>query len=373
MGKGVLIIILMCFNIIGASSQEKGSQKLFVGTFTSGGAEGIYLCDFDASTGKIEKRKTFKGIDNPSFLKISQDKKFLYSVNRVSPAIEPSGGYVTSFKIDENQNLQFLNKQISNGAGPCHIDVSADGKYVAIATYVGGTISLYPVAEDGSLFSSTTTIVNQGSGPNERRQKEPHAHSVKFSPYNNLVFSADLGTDQLNIFELKGNQLSKYSQDSVEIVAGSGPRHFDFHPERKIIYVINELNSTVTAIKNENESWLPFQTLSTLPAGFDGTSYCADIHVSADGRFLYGSNRGHNSIVVFQIDKQSGELNFIQTVSTEGDWPRNFTLSPDGRFLLAANERSGNITVFRINNDTGVPEFTGSELKLPAPVCLEFY
>ena len=373
MKKYVWFVIIMFFILGNVNGQQQESQKLFVGTFTSEGAEGIYLCDFNSANGKIEKIKTFKGIDNPSFLKISPDRKFLYSVNRVSEEIEPAGGYVTSYEIDETHNLSFLNKQISHGAAPCHIDISADGKFVAIATYTGGTVSLYPVGEDGSLLPASTTIVNKGSGANERRQKEPHAHSVKFSPFSNLVFSADLGTDQLNIFELKKNKLSKFSQDSVEMAAGAGPRHFNFHPEKEIIYVINELNSTITAINNENKTWLPFQTVSTLPAGFEGTNSCADIHVSPDGRFVYGSNRGHNSIAVFRTDPQSGELEFLQTVSTQGDWPRNFTLSPDGKFLLAANQRSGNITVFRIDSQTGIPKFTGNELKLPAPVCLEFY
>lgn len=371
MSRFVCFLFFVLISTFILSGQENAIQKLYVGTFTSEGAEGIYLCNFDTETGKIELDKTFKGLDNPSFLEISPNRKYLYSVNRVPNKVESSGGYVTAYEIKENGSLNFINKQLSHGSAPCHIDVSQDGKFVAIATYVGGTVSLYPVAEGGGLKKANTVIKNQGSGANERRQKDPHAHCVKFSPYDNQVFNADLGTDQLNVFLLKDKKLIR--QDSVEMAPGAGPRHFNFHPDKKIIYVINELNSTITAVRNMNDNWKKFQTISTLPPDFTGDNSCADIHVSADGRFLYGSNRGHNSIAVFEIDPQEGRLNFIKTVSSEGDWPRNFTLSPDGNYLLVANQRSNNIAVYRINKDSGIPEFTGNDIELPAPVCLEFY
>lgn len=348
-------------------------QKLYVGTFTSNGAEGIYLCNFNPATGEITLERIFKGIDNPSFLIVSADKKYLYTVNRYPVEVEKSGGYVSAYKINKTGDLQFINKQKSHGAGPCHIDVSENGKYVAIATYGGGTTSLYPVNNQGGLEPAASIIKNVGKGVNESRQEAPHAHSIKFSRFDNLVFSADLGTDQLNIYKIRNGRLMSHNQDSVEMVPGAGPRHFDFHPNREIIYVINELNSTVSTIKNENGTWQRIQEISTLPADFNGANHCADIHVSADGRFLYGSNRGHNSIAVFQIDNDSGRLEFKKTVSVEGDWPRNFTLSPDGNFMLVANQKSGNITVFKINQQTGIPEFTDNQVELPAPVCLDFY
>lgn len=368
------LVLLLLFILVGliANSQNKNSKKLYVGTFTSEGAEGIYLCNFNSESGEISLINTFKGVDNPSFLKVSNDKKYLYSVSRTTEAVEKSGGFVLAYKIGYNGTLHFLNKQISNGADPCHIDISGDGKFVAIATYGGGTTSLYPVNFNGNLQPATSIIINKGSGVNELRQTVPHAHSIKFSPFNSSVFGADLGTDQLNLFRLKGDKLVPSGQGFVKLKSGAGPRHFEFHSNGKFIYVINELNSSISVLENNRGIWTEIQTISTLPGNFIGQSYCADIHISADGKYLYGSNRGHNSIAVFSINSNSGELVFQETVSVEGNWPRNFTLSPNGKFMLVANQRSGNITVFKIQPETGIPEFTGKAIKLPAPVCLEF-
>jgi len=369
--KSYQILIIAFFISFSVFGQENSFQKFYVGTFTSEGAEGIYLCNFNSETGDISLDKSFKGIDNPSFLKISASKEYLYAVSRTTEEIEKSGGFVVAYKIGEDGNLKFLNKQISNGAGPCHIDVSADGKYAAIATYGGGTTSVYPINADGTLNPASSLIDNNSLlDPNQNIVS--HAHSIKFSPFDGKVYSADLGTDKLNIYSNKNGVLINGKQNFVKITEGAGPRHFDFHQSGKIIYVINELNSTVTVLKKEKNIWHVIQNISTLPADFEGKSYCADIHISSDGRFLYGTNRGHNSVVIFEVKPKSNELKFLRTVSVEGDWPRNFTLSPDGDFLLVANQRSGNITVFKINKETGMPEFTGKEIELPAPVCLEF-
>lgn len=347
-------------------------KKLYVGTFTSEGAEGIYLCNFNSETGELKLAKTFKAIDDPSFLKISPDKKFMYVVGRANGNIEKSGGYVYAYKIEKNGNISFLNKQVSHGKDPCHVDVSPDGKFVAIANYTSGSTALYPANADGSLEPATSVIQNEGSGPDNSRQASPHAHSIKFSPFNNSVFSADLGTDHLDIFALENGKLVQHDQAFIEIPPGSGPRHFDFHPNGKIIYVISELNSTVSVLEKTNGEWKIIQNISTLPKDFKGESYCADIHISNDGHFLYGSNRGHNSITVFAVNNATQQLKFEGTKSTEGDWPRNFALSQDNKFMLVANQNSGNITVYRINKETGFPEFTGNQIHLPAPVCLEF-
>ena len=367
----LLVLSFIVFAAFSANSQNEKNQKLYVGTYTSEGSEGIYLCDFNSESGDITLDKTFKGVDNPSFLKVSADKKYLYSVSRTTKEIEKSGGFVIAYKIGKNGVLHFLNKQISNGAAPCHIDVSPDGKFAAIATYTGGTVSLYPIKPDGSLNYPSTVINNNSSGNNEDGTVS-HAHSIKFSPFDNTVFSADLGTDKLNIYHLEKGVLNSYGQYFVKLEKGVGPRHFEFHPNGNTIYVINELNSTVSIVKKKNNRWDIVQNISTLPPGFEGKSYCADIHISDDGKYLYGSNRGHNSIAVFDVNPESSDLVFKGTVLVEGDWPRNFSLSPDGKFMLVANQRSGNITVFKIHPETGMPEFTGKEIKLPAPVCLEF-
>lgn len=360
--------LMLLFN---GNAQNSEKVILYVGTYTNERAEGIYLCTFDPSTGEISLSKTFKGINNPSFLKISPDRQFLYAVTRPSGAIEKSGGYIQAYKIDKTGDLKFLNKQASNGSDPCHVDVSPDGKFVAIATYGGGTTSLYQVNEDGKVSEAVSVIQNEGSGPTSR-QTAPHAHSIKFAANGKQVFSADLGTDQLNIFDLKKSQLIPAKQSFIKLAPGAGPRHFAFHPRAKVIYVINELNSTISVVAKNGRNLEVVQTISTVPDNFDGTNYCADIHVSTDGKYVYGSNRGHNSVVVFKTDPLTQQLEFVTTVKTEGEWPRNFTLSPNGNFLLVANQHSGNIVVFRINQESGIPEFTGKELKIPAPVCLEF-
>jgi 6-phosphogluconolactonase len=362
----IVILLLLIMNVLWAYGKKPEKQFFYVGTYTSEEGKGIYLCNFDDSSGEISLLETFTGIGNPTFLKISPDKKFLYAVT------EEREGYVSVFQIDKNSKLKFINKQTSNGAGPCHVNVSPDGKFVAVANYGGGTTALYPVAKDGSLLPATSVIINEGSSIDKSRQTKPYAHSIKFSPFGNQVFGADLGTDQLNIYYLEGNKLIQKGQKCVKLEPGAGPRHFDFHPDGETIFVISELNSTVTTLKLVNQNWEKQQVISTLPTDFKGESYCADIHVSADGKFLYGSNRGHNSIAVFEINSVTKQLKSIGFVSVEGDWPRNFALSPDGNYLLAANQKSGNITVFKINKETGMPEFIGKEIKIPAPVCIEF-
>jgi 6-phosphogluconolactonase len=367
----ILSALIYLFVFFSTSAQNSVNEKIYVGTFTSEGAEGIYLCEFNRSSGEISLIKSFKGIDNPSFLKISPDRQFLYAVTRPSAAVEKSGGYIQAYKIRQNGDLQFLGKAISHGADPCHVDVSPDGKFAAIATYGGGTTSLYPVKDNVGIGPAVSTITNKGSGPTPR-QTAPHAHAIKFARNGKQVFSADLGTDRLNIFDLQKGKLIPAKQPFVKLPPGSGPRHFDFHPDSEVIYVINELNSTISVIDRNGRNREVVQTISTLPESFNETSYCADIHVSANGKFVYGSNRGHNSIAVFKTDPVTKQLEFLTTVPTRGEWPRNFTLSADGKFLLVANQHSGNIVVFKVNTETGIPEFTGKELKLPAPVCLEF-
>jgi 6-phosphogluconolactonase len=370
--KKIIVFLVLIISVLGICGQQPKTQQFYVGTFTSEGAKGIYLCGFDEVTGEISLQQTFLGVDNPSFLKLSPDNKYLYVVNRASKEIEPSGGFVSAYEVGKNGALHFLNKQLSHGADPCHVDVSPDGKFVALANYGGGNTAMYPVAENGSLLPASSVIKNEGSSVNQSRQTKPFAHSIKFSPFNKQVFSADLGTDQLNIFTLEGEKLVQPGQKYVKLEPGAGPRHFSFHPDGDVIFVINELNSTITAIRKTGDVWEKYQTISTLPAEFKETSYCADIHVSADGKYLYGSNRGHNSIAVFGINSETKQLKSIGFVSVEGNWPRNFSISPNGNYLLAANQRSGNITVFKINKETGMPEFTGKSIQIPAPVCIEF-
>lgn len=371
MKTSILFLFSLLFSVL-LSAQQQKLQNFYVGAYTSGGAEGISLCSFNTETGEIILEKTTIGIENPSFLRLSPNKKYLYAVSETNNDLGKSGSSVVAYKVQKDGSLKILNRQSSNGNGPCHVDVSPDGKYVAIATYGGGTTSLYPVKKDGSLQEASMVIANAGSGPNEGRQSKPHAHSIKFSPYDNQVFSADLGTDRLNIYHLKNDELKSEDQNYIKMASGAGPRHFDFHPSAKIIYVINELNSTIETLQQENKNWNAIQAISTLPDDFEGKSYCADIHVSNDGKYVYGSNRGHNSVAVYSVNISDKSLKRVGIVSVEGDWPRNFGLTPDGKWMLVANQKSNDITVFKINRETGMPEFSGKKIELPRPVCIDF-
>lgn len=353
-------------------SKDNNLQKFYVGTYTKEGAEGIYYCSLNTTTGEIRLERTFKAVDNPSFVALSPNKKYLYSVSEIAKMPSGKVGGVSSYKVDEKGNLHFLNKQSSNGDNPCHVSVSPDGKYVVVSNYTSGSVSLYPVNEDGSLGETGTVIQNEGSGPNKSRQEGPHAHSSKFSPFSDEVFNADLGTDHLNIFHLIGGQLKQTGQKFVKLEPGAGPRHFEFHPNGEVIYVISELNSTISVLRKKSGEWEVEQKISTLPADFKGESYCADIHISNDGKYLYGSNRGHNSVAVFQVSEKDELLKMLGTVSVEGNWPRNFGISHDGNWLLVANQKSGNITVFKVNKQDGSIKFSGQQIKLPAPVCIAF-
>ncbi|MFZ5431738.1 MAG: lactonase family protein [Bacteroidota bacterium] len=352
-------------------SQRPSGIPFYVGTFTSEGAEGIYLCRFVQESGEITLDRVFKGVDNPNFLSRSPDGHYMYVVNRSPGAVDPAGGSVSAYRIGSRGTLEFINKQSSLGNDPCHVTVSPDGKWVAIANYGGGSVAIFPVGQDGGLLPSTSLIKHRGSGPHPTRQKAPYAHSVWFSKDGSLLYAADLGTDQLFIYRLDPatGMLSPAQQPFVKLPPGSGPRHFRFSADELFCYVANELNSTVSVLKKDNGNWTVVQTVSALPAGYRGTSFCADIHLSPDGRFVYVSNRGHQSIGVFRRN-QDGTLTVETHVNVQGDWPRNFVIEPTGTYMLVANQRSHNIAVFQLRD--GIPVYSGNEIRIPAPVCLQF-
>ncbi len=364
-----LMLALWCL------AMEAGSQPseifFYVGTFTSEGSEGIYLCSFNPGNGDLFQKQIFKGIDNPNFLRKSPEGKYLYVTMRPPSQVESTGGYVAAYRIGRNGRIEFINKQPTHGKDPCYVDVSSDGKNVAVSNYGGGSVALFPVKDDGSLSPASSVVMHEGSGPHPTRQTKAFAHSIRFSAHNSLVYAADLGADKLFAYEIEksAGKLVPAFQPFVKLPPGSGPRHFEFSKDGKFCYVVNELSSTIDVFSNNNNQLKGIQTIRTIPDTFSELNYCADIHISPDGIFLYASNRGMNSIAVFSRDDQ-GMLKLLANVSTEGNWPRNFILDPTGRYILAANQKSHNITVFQLEN--GIPVFTGKELKIPAPVCLEF-
>ena len=357
-----------------AWSNQNGMQTLYVGTYTSGKSEGIYGYHFD-NTGKLARFGSFKST-NPSFLAIDRSKRYLYAVNEVGDFLgKPSGG-ISAFAIDKaSGNLRFLNEQASLGADPCHLTIDRRKKALLVANYTGGSVSVLSLRSDGTVGPSIDLENHEGSGIKEQ-QKGPHAHCIILDRSERYALAADLGIDKVMMyrFDSATGKLEAGKQPWAQLKAGAGPRHLTIHPNGKWTYVINELDSTMTALQYDarNGTLTEIETVSTLPGDFSGTSYCADLHVSPSGKFLYGSNRGHNSIVVFEIDSRTGKLRAVQHVSTEGNWPRNFTIDPTGRFLLVANQRSDSVVTFAIDQRTGQLTPTGNVEEIPVPVCLKF-
>lgn len=348
---------------------------VYVGTYTSEGSEGIYVYNLQMQTGELKLLHSIGGIENPSFLAIDSKRHFLYSIHELNNYQGKRTGAVRSFKIDpKTWELQLLSEQPSFGEHPCYVAVDKTDNYVLLANYTSGSISMFPVQE-GVLQAASDTAQHVGSGPNERRQTGPHAHSINVSPDGRFAFAADLGIDKIMIYklDLEDGTLIPNDPPFVATAPGAGPRHFAFHPDGTFAYVINELNSTITAYRYDAQHGRlsDLQTVGTLPDDFSGNNTCADTHVSPNGRFLYGSNRGHDSLVIFRIHPDSGELQLVGHESTRGQTPRNFAIDPTGTFLLAANQDSDSIVVFRINRETGELQFTGHEAKASMPVCIK--
>jgi 6-phosphogluconolactonase len=350
-------------------------RVLYVGTYTSGKSEGIYVYSFASEGGALGDFQSKKSV-NPSFVTIDRSRRFLYAVNEVGEYEGKPGGYVSAYEINSlSKNLFFLNQQPTQGADPCHLTVDSKRKVLLVANYTGGNVTVLPIRPDGSLAPASDLKQHEGSGPKEQ-QKGPHAHCVILDRFERHALVADLGVDKVMVYRFNraAGKLIPAKQPFAELQAGAGPRHLTFHPTGRYLYVINELDSSMTAFRyNEaNGTLTHIDTVSTLPGDFSGVSYCADVHVSPSGRFLYGSNRGHNSIVVFEIDPRTGKLKLVEHVSTEGDWPRNFTIDPSGKFLLVANQRSDNVVSFNIDRGAGRLTPTGHNHQIPSPVCLKF-
>ena len=347
-------------------------RTLYVGTYTQRDSEGIYIFRFDTESGSLRRQAVVAGHDNPSFLALHPAGEILYAVNE-----DLEAGQVSSFAIDrESGGLTFLNRQPTYGAAPCHLAVEPGGATLVVANYYSGNVVVYPLNADGEIGEFLANIQHHGSGPNQERQEAAHAHSATISPDGNRVYVADLGIDKVMIYRIVGGRLEANDPDHTPVHAGAGPRHFDFHPNGRFAYIINELDLTVTACAYDADSGAltPLQTCSTLPDGVvDRSGYsCADIHVSPDGRYVYGSNRGHDTIAIFSVDQESGRLTAAGHASTRGRTPRNFTLDPTGAWLLAANQDSDDISVFRRDADSGQLTPVGETVWAPMPVCLLF-
>jgi len=354
-----------------------GELLVYVGTYTMGKSEGIYLYRLNLASGELKYVATTKGVVNPSFLTLTPNRRYLYAVNEVEEFAGRKSGAVSAFAVDQKTGaLRLLNQQASLGANPCYVDVDTSGRFVLVANYTRGNVTVLPVQRDGSLGEATDMKQYQGSGVNRERQEGPHAHCILLDPTNRFGYSCDLGTDKIMIFrfDARNGKLSANEQPWAQSKPGAGPRHLAFHPSGKYVFVLNELQSTITAFRRDPQkgSLQELQILTTLPKGFTGTNTAADIHVSPDGRFVYCSNRGHDSIASFKIDPRNGALTAMGHESTRGMTPRNFAIDPAGMFLLVANQKSDNMVVFRLDQKTGGLSATGQVVEVPAPVCLKF-
>jgi 6-phosphogluconolactonase len=361
-----------------ASSSER-DLLVYFGTYTGAKSKGIYVSHLDLKSGALSPPQLAAETISPSFLAIHPESGFLYAVNEVDQVDDKPTGAVTAFSIDRKTGaLRMLNRQSSMGAGPAHLSVDRTGHDVLVANYGGGSVAVLPIAADGTLQPASAFIQHTGSSVNPDRQKEPHAHAINLDPSNRFAYVADLGLDKVLIysFDAAKGSLVANAPPFASVQAGAGPRHFAIHPNGRFAYVINELNCTVTAFTRDTTrgGLTMMQTISTLPVGEKVLSAysTAELLVHPSGKFLYGSNRGHDSIVVFKIDEKTGRLTYVENVPTQGSTPRGFGIDPAGTFLLAANQRSDSVVVFRIDRQTGRLTLAGHSIEVGAPVSIEF-
>ncbi len=351
-------------------------QLVYFGTYTRGESRGIYSGWFSPETAEVAGLELAAEVPNPSFLALHPNRKYLYAVSEMIGGGKKEGA-VSAFAIDHvTGKLTLLNQVSARGAGPCHVAVDHTGKYVAVANYSSGSTAVFPIGEDGRLGEATGFVQHKGKSVHPQRQRGPHAHVVVFSPDNRFLLVADLGLDKVLVyrFDAATGKIEPNDPPFATVAPGSGPRHLAFHPSKPWVYVINELSSTVTAFRYDASRGAleEFQTVSTLPEGFQGENTTAEIAVHPSGKFLYGSNRGHDSIAVFQIDQQKGSLSGLATFPSRGAWPRNFALDPEGKFLFAANQNSDSVSIYRVDPATGHLEALGQPLPVPTPVCVLF-
>ena len=340
---------------------------LYVGTYT----ENIHLVRMDRRSGELVRVGAVNAGANPSFLSMHPNGRVLYAVNDLEQS-----GMVSAFAIESGTGaLTRLNEQPSGGGAPCYVSVDRTGRVLLVANYGGGSVALLPIGANGAL-APAYVVQHTGKGPNAERQEAPHAHCILPDPSNRFALAADLGADRVFVYrlDLDGKALRHIKEGDVVMRPGAVPRHLAFHPTLPLVFVANELDSTVATLRFDSTrgALTPQGALSTVPAGWTGTNYPADIHVAASGRTLYVSNRGHNSIAVFSVQDSTGALALEQVISTEGDWPRNFSLDPSGRWLLVANQRSDSVVVFGRDQVNGRLTPTRQRLGLPSPVCLRF-
>jgi 6-phosphogluconolactonase len=377
-----LLGLLLLAGTVGCSSGDDGSGddgsspdglRVYVGTGSGDPDEGIYTFRFDATAGTLTQTQDVAPLLNPTYLAMGRDGEHLYSVRETTDSAT-----VHAFDVDPGTGaLTEINAVPAEGGAPCYVSLDETGRWVFVANYVGGNVAVFPVRDDGGLGPAAQVVQHTGSGADPDRQSGPHVHSVLPDPQNRYVLAADLGTDEVRVypFDAETGRLDTAGVRPVSTPPGTGPRHLAFHPSGDYVYLVAELNGTVTTYEYDAEEgrMTAVQTLSTVPEDFDGFARSADVHVHPSGRYLYASNRGDaNDIVAYRIDEATGRLTEVDRQAASISWPRNFALSPDGEYLLAANRRADSVTIFRVDPDTGALTDTGASVSVPEPTKVEF-
>jgi len=375
--KFYILIILACAILFTCNQPQKAVMEdyyLYVGAYTQNEEQGISLYHFKSSDGSLKPISITRGVVNPSYLAINRASNILLAVNEIGDFNGKKAGSVSSFRINKsNGALTFINKISSEGGAPCYVSLSSDASLSLIANYSGGNVTVLPLDQSGMLQNASDVIQHAGAGPDSTRQSGPHAHSIVMDPDEKFALAVDLGIDKIITYFIDKENGKLIMESEFDAEPGAGPRHLVFHENGPYVFIINELNSTINSCRYDSNSGTlsEIMTVSTLPENFTGDNFCADIHISKDGRYLYGSNRGHDSIVVFEIDQQSGQLEYVSHHSVKGSFPRNFMIDPSGQYLLVANQKSDNIVVFKIDEESGRLQETGAEVSTSMPVCLK--
>lgn len=349
---------------------------LYIGSYGTAEESTIHVCTFDETTGELAILQRLSGLENASYLTLNPSGGSLYAASETEVTGDARGGSVASFEIDKATGLlkSTGNRLLTYGAHPCYISTDKAGQVLLAANYTGGNVALLPIKTDGGLEEATSVQQNAGElGPNAARQDAPHAHCI--IPFgSSYVCAVDLGIDAIVIYRFYEERRSLIPHGISKVHRGAGPRHLIFHPHLNTGYVMNELDSTITQFDVDAElgTLTANQVISALPANYNGYNDSADIHLGVSGRYLYSSNRGHNSIAVFAVDQGNGQLSLIQHIDCGGESPRNFVLTPSGDHLLVAHQKTGNITVFSVDAESGLLSKLDSELELPSPVCMKF-
>ena len=354
-----------------------GKFRTYIGTYSRGDSKGIYSFVLDTAAGTLTPEGLVAETENPSFLAIHPTGKYLYAVNEIDKYKGQASGSVTAFKINASSGkLERLNEVAAGGTTTCHVNISRNGKFAVIANYGSGSCAAFALGPDGKLGDRTAFHQHAGTSSDPGRQKGPHAHSVNFDTQNKHVIVADLGLDQVKVYNFNAatGAMTPNEPAFTKVKAGSGPRHFSFHPSGKYAYVINEMACTVTAFNwNAAKGTLTeIDTITTLPGPVEKGFSTAEVVAHPNGKFVYGSNRGHNTIAVFQVDAATGKMKTVEHKSTQGAVPRNFSIDPTGQFLIAANQNTDTIVLFRINQTSGALEQVGAPVKAPVPVCVRY-